>query len=57
MKCKCQTERTVREEKEWEMAQQEALDVTLSHHQQGKIDFNIANPCLHTGKDFMIQSL
>ena len=30
---------------------------TISHHQQGRIDFNTVNPSLSTGKDFHIYSL
>ena len=29
----------------------------ISHHQQGRIDFNTVNPSLSTGKDFLIHSL
>ena len=29
----------------------------FSHHQQGMIDFNTANPFLSTGKDLLIHSL
>ena len=30
---------------------------SISHHQQGRIDFNTVNPSLPTGKDFLIHSL
>ena len=30
---------------------------SISHHQQGRIDFNTVNPTLPTGKDFLIHSL
>ena len=32
-------------------------ECAISHHQQGRIDFNTVNPSLSTGKDFLIHSL
>ena len=37
-----------------EISKAEGMDSPFSHPQQGRIDFNTANPSLLTGMDFLI---